>query len=175
MGKPINHRTSLFEKNTRVLYGYHIESYWDTIHGEPCLSLKSISWVDPNQDIAGQVDLLSETMLDKGRSYWLVAASHSVGDSFERHSQAEVIYADIFDGLNGLSDAQALVDKLNHLILETRKKTIYTMPDDGWVSYENNHHPKKLDLSYLDGVFTRLDGVFLIEIKPEKVKRWAYQ
>ncbi len=156
----------------RPLFGYHIEVAWKAPDQES-LSLKSIAWVNPDQDTAGQVDLVSVKMLDNpDRAYWLVSCSHSIGDSFESFPRAEIEHADIFDRSE---DALALTATLASLARETSRVPHYVMPDNGWVSYRNDGQERKLDLSHLDGIFDRLDGVFLMKIHKEQVKRWAFE
>lgn len=155
----------------RLLFGYHIEVAWET-QNRKSLALKSISWVNPDQDTAGQVDLVSGKMLDNpDRTYWLVSCSNSVGDSFQSLRRAEIVHADIFDRRE---DALALVATLESLVQETSRALHYTMPDDGWVTYQNDWQKRRFDLSHLDGIFDRLDGVFMMEIQKEQVKRWAF-
>lgn len=164
-------RTSILN-GRRLLFGYHIEVAWES-QDRKSLALKSISWVNPDQDTAGQVDLVSVKMLDNpDLAYWLVSYSHSIGDSFELFQRAEIVHADIFDRSE---DALSLVATLASLARETSRVPHYVMPDNGWVSYRNDGQERKLDLSHLDGIFDRLDGVFLIKIQKEQVTRWAFE
>ena len=164
-------RTSILN-GRRLLFGYHIDVAWEAENREK-LSLKSITWVNPDQDTAGQVDLVSVKMLDNpDRAYWLVSCSHSIGDSFESFPRAEIEHADIFDRSE---DALALTATLASLARETSRVPHYVMPDNGWVPYRNDGQERKLDLSHLDGIFDRLDGVFLMKIHKEQVKRWAFE
>ncbi len=137
------------------------------------LVLNGISWVDPDKDMAGQVDLVSIRMLSKSpdRAYWLVSISNSTGDSSGSESRSEVVHADIFDDHE---EAMALVAILENMALETSRAFHYTMPNNGWVAYKNDDFPRMLDLSHLDGIFDRLDGVFLMQIEEEQVKRWVF-
>ncbi|WP_163058030.1 hypothetical protein [Acidithiobacillus ferrooxidans] len=170
-GKTID-RTSILN-GRRLLYGYHIDVVWETASRET-LVLKSIAWVDPDEDTAGQVDLVSNRMLwdDVGdEPCWLVSVSNSTGDSFGSTPRSEITHADIFDVHE---EALGLVDTLENIVQETSRATIYTMSNKGFVAYRNDHYPRMLDLSHLDGVFDRLDGVFLMQIWKEQVKRWAY-
>lgn len=171
MSKTIIDRTSLLNGYHR-LYGYHIDVEWDNAKHES-LVLNGISWVDPDKDRAGQVDLVSSRMLSKSPdlAYWLVSVSNSTGDSFGSTPRAEIVHADIFDDYD---EALNLVDILENLVLGTSRALHYTMPDDGWVSYQNGGQSRKLDLSHLDGIFDRLDGVFLMQIGKDQVKRWAF-
>lgn len=165
-------RTSLLN-GRRSLFGYHIEASWETVDRES-LVLESIAWVNPDEDTAGQVDLVSSKMLDDWDSdhpYWLVSCSNSTGDSFGSTPRSEITHADIFDVHE---EALGLVDTLENIVQETSRATIYTMSNKGFVAYRNDHYPRMLDLSHLDGVFDRLDGVFLMQIWKEQVKRWAY-
>ena len=155
----------------RSLFGYHIDVAWETASRET-LTLKSIAWIDPDLDTAGQVDLVSGRMLDDpDRAYWLVSCSNSTGDSFGSTPRSEVVHADIFDDYE---EALDLVAILENLVLGTSRAIHYTMPNDGWVAYRNDSNPRMLDLSHLDGIFDRLDGVFLMEIGKAQVKRWAF-
>ena len=164
-------RTSLLS-GRRSLFGYHIDVAWETPDRES-LALKSIAWVNPDQDTAGQVDLVSGKMLDNpDLAYWLVSCSNSTGDSFGATRRAEIIHADIFDVHE---DALDLVTILENLVLGTSRTIHYTMPNDGWVAYRNDGQPCMLDLSHLDGIFDRLDGVFLMRIEEKQVKRWAFE
>jgi hypothetical protein len=155
----------------RLLYGYRIDAAWETASREN-LSLKSIAWVNPDEDTAGQVDLVSNLMLeDRDRDCWLVTVSNSSGDSFGSTPRAEIVHADIFDDYD---EALNLVDILENLVLGTSRALHYTMPNDGWVAYQNGGQSRMLDLSHLDGIFDRLDGVFLVQIGKDQVKRWAF-
>jgi hypothetical protein len=155
----------------RLLYGYCIDVAWETERREN-LSLKSIAWVNPDEDTAGQVDLVSNLMLEnRDRDYWLVTVSNSTGDSFGSTPRAEIVHADIFDDYD---EALNLVDILENLVLGTSRALHYTMPDDGWVAYRNDTNPRMLDLSHLDGIFDRLDGVFLVQIGKDQVKKWVF-
>ncbi len=142
----------------RMLYGYHIDAEWENENRES-LILQSIAWVNPKKDIAGQL-------------YWLVSCSNSTGDSFVSDYRSEIIHADIFDDRE---EAIKLVVMLENIATETSRKLHYTMPNNGWVAYYNDQQPRMLDLSHLDGIFDRLDGVFLIQISDKQVKRWTYE
>ncbi|MHB1641935.1 MAG: hypothetical protein ACYCS8_04670 [Acidithiobacillus sp.] len=158
----------------RSLFGYHIEASWETVDRES-LVLESIAWVNPDEDTAGQVDLVSSKMLDDWDSdhpYWLVSCSNSTGDSFGSTRRAEITHADIFDNHE---EALGLVGTLENLVLGTSRAIQYTMPNNGWVAYRNDSNSRMLDLSHLDGIFDRLDGVFLMQIGKEQVKRWAFE
>ncbi len=155
----------------RLLYGYRIDATWETLSREN-LFLKGIAWVNPDEDMAGQVDLVSNRMLDdQERDYWLVTVSNSSGDSFGSTPRAEITHADIFDDHE---EALELVGILENLVLGTQGALHYTMPNDGWVAYRNGGQPRMLDLSHLDGIFDRLDGVFVMRIGKEQVRRWAF-
>ncbi len=149
--------------------------FWRKWHEQnnESLVLNGISWVDPDKDRAGQVDLVSSIMLSKSpdRAYLLVSVSNSPGDSFGSTPRAEIVHADIFDDRD---EAMALVAILENLVLGTSRAIHYTMLNDGWVAYQNGWQSRMLDLSHLDGIFDRLDGVFLMQIGTEQVRRWAF-
>jgi hypothetical protein len=153
------------------LYGYHIDVAWDSV-AHKSLVLNGIAWVGPNEDTAGQVDLVSCMMLgNPDRAYWLVSVSNGTGDRSGSAPRSEVVHADIFDDHE---EALELVAILENLVLGTSRAIQYTMPNNGWVAYRNDSNSRMLDLSHLDGIFDRLDGVFLMQIGKEQVKRWAF-
>ena len=165
-----NDRASLLSGH-RMLFGYHVDVAWKSLRRES-LVLKSIAWVHPDEDTAGRVDLVSSRMLeDPDQEYWLVSVSNSSGDSFGSTRRAEITHADLFVDLE---DAAALVSTLENLVRETSQTIQYAIPNDGWVSYRNDGRHRMLDLSHLDGMFDRPDGVFLMRIEKEQVRRWAF-
>jgi hypothetical protein len=152
------------------LTGYHVDSFYDETNEK--LVIKSIGWVHPEEDIAGMVDMLSTiVMFDMDSiSYWLVSVSNSSGDSFSSTPMAELSHVALF---HDEEDAQALVKKVEDVISGLNWAS-FTLPNDGYIQYHNDGYSKLLDISYMDGVFNKPDGVFLTKIEKKMVSRWAY-
>lgn len=152
-------------------FGYHLDLHWQDTERN-VLVLDAIRWLDPESDVAGLVDLVSRNYIAPSQfdiqkdKLWLLVATHCEGDSFSHEHRAQIIPIDLFDETALAEESFANLSKL------VRKDDI---AQHFFYRLRSLEDPHPFSFPELDGIFSYLDGAFLLEVKPEHVQRYTYR